>query len=418
MVSEDVRGKNLKPVVAATLIAISAGFVLGGYEFIRSPSNTLFKGAYGSANLPTIMALIPLSVLLVTYIFGRILSAFGSRKTLLITTVGSALIMSVGVFLYESGFKPAVWVVYLFRSAYVVLLIEQYWSFLNSTLSSEDARKYNGPICGIGSLGAIAAGLLGSEIASTIGTASMIYIAAALTLPAAFFSDLAYKKFGEPKDEPDHCNVKEPDHLGLKLFKKEKVLVLIFLIILATQVVAAVLEISFQTLLQVDMPDPEIQTAWSMKYYALINGLSAVLQFIAAPLILRYVNPGFINILIPLLHVVTIGVFIGDPGLMTAGIAYAGFKCVDYSIFRAAKEMLYMPLSFDARYRAKEVIDTFGYRFSKGITSGAITIVQKNAAIVFTDTMFGIIALASCLVWAGVAAPLAKYFKMRVSKKS
>jgi AAA family ATP:ADP antiporter len=398
-------------LIAAGLIGVSAAFVLGGYEFIRSPSNTLFKAAYGSANLPTIMALIPLSVALVAYIFGRILSKFGSRRTLVITTVGSSLVMAGFVFLYEQGLKPAIWVVYLFRSAYVVLLIEQFWSFINSTLSPEEAGRYNGPICGIASIGAIAAGVIGADLAESVGTAQMVYIAAALTLPAAFFADWAYRRFGEPQDEPDHGNVRVKDHLGLGLFRTEKVLPLIFVIIVATQVVAAVLEISFQNILQVEFPDADKQTAWSMRFYAMINSVSAGLQFVAAPLLLRFINPGLINILIPLIHVALIGVFVNDPGIMTAGIAYAGFKCVDYSIFRAAKEMLYIPLSFDARYRAKEVIDLFGYRFSKGITSGVITILQKNAGIVFTDLIYGMVAMVTCIVWASFAAPLSAYFR-------
>ena len=43
-------------------------------------------------------------------------------------------------------------------------------------------------------------------------------------------------------------------------------------------------------------------------------------------------------------------------------LAFFLFKAFDYSIFRAAKEVLYVPLSFDERYRAKEIIDVLGYR--------------------------------------------------------
>ena len=42
---------------------------------------------------------------------------------------------------------------------------------------------------------------------------------------------------------------------------------------------------------------------------------------------------------------------------------------MDYSIFRGAKELLYIPLSYDAKYRAKELIDVFAYRFGKGAAS-------------------------------------------------
>ena len=62
------------------------------------------------------------------------------------------------------------------------------------------------------------------------------------------------------------------------------------------------------------------------------------------------------------LHWMTV---IGDDAWLMLGLAFALFKTIDYSTFRAAKEILYIPLSFDARYRAKEVIDVFGYRFGK-----------------------------------------------------
>ena len=45
------------------------------------------------------------------------------------------------------------------------------------------------------------------------------------------------------------------------------------------------------------------------------------------------------------------------------------FKCIDYSLFRAAKELLYIPLSYDAKYRTKGIIDVFAYRFGKGAAS-------------------------------------------------
>ena len=70
-----------------------------------------------------------------------------------------------------------------------------------------------------------------------------------------------------------------------------------------------------------------------------------------------------------------------SPGLLTASIAFLVFKSVDYSLFRAAKELLYVPLPFDARFRAKELIDVFGYRFGKGSSSLGVGLLFRLGSV-------------------------------------
>lgn len=48
-------------VDAAAAIAVSAAFLLCGYEFVRSVSSSLFIHAYGAKNLPIVMALGPVA---------------------------------------------------------------------------------------------------------------------------------------------------------------------------------------------------------------------------------------------------------------------------------------------------------------------------------------------------------------------
>lgn len=73
--------------------------------------------------------------------------------------------------------------------------------------------------------------------------------------------------------------------------------------------------------------------------------------------------------------------------------------------YGAAKELLYIPLSFDARYRAKQVIDTFTYRFSMGLTGGILSVITKAAGAI-PGAAYTVLAMASTLAWAGLAVPL------------
>ena len=44
-------------------------------------------------------------------------------------------------------------------------------------------------------------------------------------------------------------------------------------------------------------------------------------------------------------------------------------KTFDYSIFNILKEMLYVPLKTDEKFKAKAVIDVFAYRSAKAFAS-------------------------------------------------
>src|SRR5699024_4297091 len=105
--------------------------------------------------------------------------------------------------------------------------------------------------------------------------------------------------------------------------------------------------------------------------------------------------------------IVTCTVLFGSPTLFNAGMAYMVFKVLDYSIFRAAKELLYIPLSFDARYRAKELIDVFGYRFGKGGMSLMVVAMQK-AKFAVAEPTFAVIAAGAAVLWAALAIPLTR----------
>lgn len=395
---------NRKHLFVAFFTSLAAAFTLCGYEFVRSISNTLFKQTYGAENLVVVMALIPLAVWLMLSIYGRLLSVAGPRKTLLMTTLASSLFVGGCFFAIRSGFQPATGILYLFREAYIVLLIEQYWSFINSSLGEPSAKKLNGPICGFASLGSITGGILLYQFAEPFGTLNMLLFAAAFTIPAAFISDFAYRKVGEPAPEKG-----KKDYLGLKEFKLHPLLIFLFLIVIATQIVSATLDIRFQGILQTEIPDPDKQTAFSGGFFAWLNGIAAFLQFIAAPLLLRFFSLKKIFIFIPLVHITTIFFLTLEPTLASAGLAYLLFKVFDYSLFRASKEILYIPFSFNVRYRAKEVIDTFGYRFGKGASSFILALFQQTGFVL--TNAYSLIALAASFVWVGLVFPLVRHKK-------
>ena len=386
------------------LMACAAFFTLAGYEFIRSPATVLFKNAYGAENLPLVMAAMPVVVFAGVALYGWILSHLGPRRTLLVTSLGSGLLIFACYLGVLSGSKIVTPILFLTKELYIVLLIEQYWSYINSSLSANTAKKLNGPITGIAGLGAVVGGKLVGVTAQPLGTESMLLIAALLLIPAAFVSNMTYRRYGEPEAPPVSDDTK-PHYMGWQLFRQNKTLASLLVIVLATQVVAAVLDFKFQTLLTSEfVGQTDSETAFQGNFWGNVNLVSLTLQFVGAPLLLSFIALRWVHLMLPLVHITAITIAIIEPTVFTVGMAFLLFKAFDYSIFRAAKEVLYIPLGFDARYRAKEVIDVFCYRTGKGGSSLLIVLAQKAGLAM--NNYYLAIGFAVTALWLVLVFPL------------
>ena len=393
-----------RTILAAIAIAAAASFLLCGYEFIRAVSDSLFIGAYGAKNLPWVMAAIFPCVYLMIYGYGRLLSRFGASHALLITSLLSIAVIVSAYLLILKGYLFATVIIYVFREAYIVLIIEQYWSFVNSTLSSEQARRFNGPFCGLASLGSITGGFLVGRLAESLGSETLLLFTAGSLLPAAVCSYTAYALAGEPQPSDAEKRGKL-GHTGLKVFLRSRYLVFIALLILTTQVVSTVLDLRFKGLIEIAKPVADERTAFIGNFYGTLGIAAAVLQFIVAPLLMRFAPLRMVHLGIPTVHFVTCAILIVAPSLWSAAGAFLIFKALDYSIFRAGKEIFYIPLSFDARFRAKQIIDSFGYRASK---SGSAIII---ALLGLAGSAFSIIAMIVAVVWSGIISNLTKQYQ-------
>jgi ATP/ADP translocase len=182
---------------------------------------------------------------------------------------------------------------------------------------------------------------------------------------------------------------------------------MIFGVIFATQVVSTVLDLRFSGLVEEALAVQDERTAYLGRFYARLNSVAFFLQFVITPICLRFLPLWLIHGCIPLVHVATSVALLVRPSLATGSLAYLLFKAFDYSAFRAGKELFYIPLSFDARYRAKEIIDAFGYRFAKGVSSGAVGL-ARIAFQTIPAMVYPIIAIGFAGLWMLMILPVTR----------
>lgn len=361
------RGK--KSGAGVLLAGFSALFTFAGYEMVRSPAESIFLSYFSASYKPYALSLVPLVMWLFIYFYGIILSYLGPLKAMAVSMLFSAVSFSSFYFLLNSHPSAALaFSIFIFKEAYVVIISEQYWSYINSVLIEEESRIFNGPVAGLGALGSLVGGWFVSRYVGIFKTDLYLLFSGLCLLPALVLFYTAYRRSGEPQPSAEEAGGRK-GHLHISILWENKTVLYIALMIFTTQVVATLFDINFTGFVKEGIPDKDLRTAFLGDFWMKVNIASFSMQFLLTPLLLRRASVKFVLVAVPLVHIITSVFIILKPGIFSAGLAFLLFKSMDYSIFRAAKETLYIPFSYDTRYRAKQVADAFTYRFSKGFTS-------------------------------------------------
>lgn len=395
------RGRHVAGAVF--LAGLSAMFLFCGYEFIRSPVESIFIDRFGAASKPYAIACVPFMMAAMIYGYGRLLSSVGAKKAMGISMLGSAAFFLLAWFLLGRTGKWLAFLLLVFKESYVVIISEQYWSFINSVLKDDEGKVFNGPVAGLGALGSLAGGWLLGRYAVGLGTELFVLFGALIILPAAALFWAGYNKAGEPKPGADEAGGKK-GHVHLSILTENRTVLFIAFIIFSAQVVATALDFRWTQLVQDFIPLKDERTAYFGRFWMNVNIFSFSMQFLATPLLLRYIPRRGILTSIPAVHIVTCLLLFLYPSLGLASTALLLFKGLDYSIFRASKETLYIPFSYDTRYRAKQVADAFTYRFAKGLTATGVSALKTMGSI--APGFYPALGLVFSAAWLALSFPL------------
>ena len=373
------------------------------YGMVRPLSNSLFSALVGPQNMFWAMGLVPLIVTAVMIPYARAISGLGPRRTLILSTVISAALLIVPVVFRG---REGAFGLYLWREAYIVLLVEQFWAFANSSVDTRTGKRLYGLLLIVGGLGAIAGNGIVSLLAEAVGSWNLLAAAAATLVPFLWAMDGAHRRVPEVAVAPrPAASGGRSGHMGLGLFRRHPRLVYLAAIVALGQVFSAVMDVTFHIHLKEAFPDVDLRAAREAAFWAAVNGGSMLINLLA-PAILGVVTLRRLHLLYPLGHLAAAATAILFPGFWTAALALAWFKIIDYSLFRSSKELLYIPLPFDARYRTKMLIDMVIYRLSKG--GGALILAALGAATLGGGLFLPLIATVCAGAWAGCVPGLTR----------
>ena len=274
---------------------------------------------------------------------------------------------------------------YIWKDVHIVVLLEILWGRANSTFSRRTAKWAYGLFCAAGSIGGIAGGSFAAFWAEKIGTDSVLKISVGCLTLTTLAGGVLFRSVRGPlrtsKGDPEFSL-----RNGLAVLRSSKMLPLLLAMVLLSQVAITLIDYLYNGYMEETFLDRDERTAMMGMVYAGIDGLALVLQFLSG-LILLSIGVRRTLLLVPLLLGIGVGLSALSPVLMwMVGVKVAS-KAMDYSLFRAAKEILYIPLSYPEQSQGKGLVDIVGYRSAKAGAAAIVLLLTGAGAMVWVITL-------------------------------
>lgn len=397
-------------------VSLTLFLVLFSYPLIRASSTALFIDAYGAKNSPIVwlFSLIALSIAVTLY--NRYQKKSSIQFLYLITAVVTFVVLCGSSFFILIGYDFFTYLLFIWKEVYIVLLVHMAIGHLNTLLEYRSAKLFYGPLGAISSLGGVLGGGLTSwltRIASDLGdTGAPLFIC----MVGVSIMSLSCFSFWGPHVQktivlnPDGS--KRPTPFQSISEVRPYVIAFVLLIVL-TQFVINLANFKFNLQFEQFVLGKIEKTRFLGLLYSSVNFVSLSIQVLLVPVVLRIFKLSSIHYAIPFFYLfLFIITFAGSSaGLMPIAIFFVFYKGIDYSIFSAAKEMLYFPLNNSQKMGAKYLVDMVFYRAGKGVISIILMFVQSISVINFL--------LAICLIlWFVVLVFLFQYYRKLIPKKN
>lgn len=398
----------LKPVKKTLLLTHYAdGLVLFGWKLSAAQVELVAK----EANMVVaLFAALAFSVL-----------ARRFRREAFVTAVTVAFMLCYVVFaLFGDGASAfGTWAFYLLGDLFVTAMVASFFAFLNDSEDTLAARRLYGLVV----LGGVLGGAFGSTViarhAQTMGAAEVagaVSIVCGAIFLLAIWAGRIVARHPPPERTTPLLHTSHPRRLqeafaGASLTFHSRYMMMIVAIVGIYEMSSTLLDYQFTATVLHYVDKSQIGIYFS-NVFAFTNVIAVGVQLLLTPWILKRFGVGTGLLLLPLLLSACVAGFWIAPVLLIGSLLSTADNAFAYSLNQSAKEVLYVPLPRDYKYRAKAFIDIFMLRFAKALAVAAGLVASSLFTGFENLHWLSALILALLAVWIIVVRMLAREYRM------
>lgn len=392
--------------------------ITGEAAITRATANSVFLSVYTAKLFPIAwLASVPINFAIVSF-YNRFLPTFGCSRMLLLTVMVAIFINVFSAFyLKEIPLLP--FILYLWKETFIILMFQQLWSVINASINTTKAKYLYGIFYGMGGIGSVVGSLFPGFLAVSLGSEKLLLttIPFYLTVMTCYIIAMRVREKIAIRQDISKMSVDASDLLGgVKLILNSKFLKFILLITCCMQIASTMIDFQFSSVLEKVFVDQDLRTEFLGRFFGIVNTCNVFLQFIGTFLLVKWAGLKGAHFLIPFALGLNVLTFIIMPRFKVICSIFGSIKSLDYSVFGIIKEMLYIPLKVEEKFKAKAIIDVFAYRSSKAVAS-IIILVLQGFYFFNLEKLLSYSVLFLFAIWMGAVLIMFKYYVEEINRQ-
>ncbi len=405
------------------LLTLDVFLLLTAYYLLKTVREPLILAVPGGAELKSYSSA-GQAVLLVGVVHAYAWLAKRYGRLLLLTISSLFFASNLVVFAFLDRLRVPLGVpFYLWVGCFSLTVIAQFWSFANDVYTQEQGKRLFA-IVGVGSsLGAIFGAKLAEKLFVSLGTSGMMLVAGGVILVcAALIRIVDAQESSRAKAEAKAPEKPVGGTGGFTLILRDRYLLQIAALALLLNWVNSTGEYVLDKTLIADaarqiaegtaggLAEKQIIGVFKGNFFFWVNVIGAVFQLFFVSRVFKFLGMRAALLVLPVIAFGGYTTMAWIPLLYLVKTAKIAENSIDYSLQNTAKQMLFLPLSREAKYNAKAAIDTVFVR-AGDVMSAVVVWVGSRFAL--GAKHFAMVNMALILVWLGLVWSIGKKFQER-----
>jgi AAA family ATP:ADP antiporter len=400
-----VEDSELAPMLWAALYY----FLLLAAYFVIRPIRDEMGIAGGVRNLPWLFLGTLLGMLLIHPLFTALVSRLPRRLFIPLTYLFFAVNLVGFWLLFLSISEGAgIWagrIFFVWTSVFNLFVVSIFWSLMADLFRPEQAKRLFGFVAVGGTVGAVVGSSVTAFLAERLGPTNLLLVSAGILVLALVAARqlMAAADRGRIDDDPLRPPMPQVERPvgggvldGIRTVISSGYLLGIVGYMLLYTITATFLYFQQAEIVDVSFTDRAARTVFFARVDLAVNSLTAITQLFLTGRIVRRIGVALALATLPLVCVLGFAAVGVTPTLMTIAVFQILRRSSNYAIARPCREMLYTVLPRDAKYKAKNFIDTFVYRLGDQVGAWSYS---GLGALGFGAAAISLVAAPLAVVW-------------------
>jgi AAA family ATP:ADP antiporter len=392
---------------AVALLMFTYSFLaMAAWNILRPLTRSKFISDLGADNVPYVMLAAGVLIGLLMHQYTRAIRRLPRARVIPVTQTS---IVAVLVAFWALLRTDAVWVTvgFYFLGLFLgLLLISQFWTLANDIYDARQAKRLFGFIGGGASLGGAAGSGVTLALVRRLGTDNMILVgalilAACVVVVLAILSRHRLTGTADLGQEEEGVGARE----AWRLIRESRHLKIMALVIGFAAAGAQIIDQQLNMAAEVSRGDQG--EAALAEFFAQIGIYLSLAGFVVQISLTRWIHRSFglavALLLLPVALGATATIILISGAIWATAVARVIDTTLRYTVDKTTREVLFLPLSPELKYRAKPFIDVTADRFAKAVAALLLLVLIKPWGLGLDWRTLSYASLAMLGLWIATA---------------